>query len=443
MKIPDCHVGRHVYHFSHIDNLPGILKYGFLATNNPNFPSGHRSIAAASIQERRAQMAVTCGPGGNVHDYVPLYFGSCSPMLLRVLHTKNVDQCEILYFEFPISLVLRKDAIFTDAAANADKPPAFYSDPGELEKLDWTAIDSLKWGNPGGVEYKRRRMAELLIHRIVPISAASRCVVWNKSMKLRVEQIVGDSPFVPIDFESAERRHYYTNLELKDNSTLVKGPKQIAGEYREACQYVQEFISSDEVAANPGFANIKELLKGLRNDFGCLPHTQELVGLKSENGIHKHSVDKHTKDVARVLLELPEYELLPDRSKVIVEIAAYLHDIGKGPRARWASNGGVQKIDPNHPVGAMPMVAEIMTEHVESVRLEDAKSILKLVCYHDLVGDVLGRDRDERQIVDVVDNRGELDMLFAIGKADATSLVEKWWNQSEASALYVRSLAQI
>jgi hypothetical protein len=59
---------------------------------------------------------------------------------------------------------------------------------------------------------------------------------------------------------------------------------------------------------------------------------------------------------------------------------------------------------------------------------------LKLVCYHDLVGDVLGKDRDERQIVDVARNKLELDLLFALGKADAISLVELWWNDQKANS---------
>ncbi|WP_363627100.1 DarT ssDNA thymidine ADP-ribosyltransferase family protein [Mesorhizobium sp.] len=56
-------------------------------------------MAAPGIQQRRAEMAVTCGPGGCVHDYVPLYFGSRSLMLLSVINAKNVDQMDILYFE--------------------------------------------------------------------------------------------------------------------------------------------------------------------------------------------------------------------------------------------------------------------------------------------------------------------------------------------------------
>lgn len=442
MAIPVEHSGRFVYHFSHIDNLPGLIKSGFLATNHPAFPVRHRSIAASGIQKRRSQMQVTCGPGGCVHDYVPLYFGSCSPMLLNVLHTKNIDQWDILYFEFPIDLIVRPDTVFTGASANTAIPPKFYSDPVDLDKLDWAAIDSLKWGNVDD-DYRHRRMAELLVQHHLPITAASRCVVWNDNAKKRVEQIINGSNFPAIGFESRHRRHYYTNLELKDNSSLVRGPDEIAGIHDDACRYVGKHIASKTVFNNAPFNDLDALLIGLRANFGCVSHTAELVGLKSANGIHKHTVDVHTKDVVQRLLAIPEYAILDGAAKNLTEIAAYLHDIGKGPRSRWVSNGGLQKVDPNHPVGAMPMMAELLTKQVKNVELSVAKTLLKLVCYHDLVGDVLGRGRDEQQIVDVVDDENELKMLFAIGKADATSLVEHWWDQNEADQLYSRCFAAI
>jgi hypothetical protein len=128
---------------------------------------------------------------------------------------------------------------------------------------------------------------------------------------------------------------------------------------------------------------------------------------------------------------------------MLVELAAYLHEIGKGPRSRWDSNGGLQKVDPNHPVGAMPVIAEILTEHVGKVSATSAATLMKLVCYHDLIGDVLGRGRDEQQIIDVADDEEELDMLFALGKADATALVERWWDDDAADRLYERCLRAI
>jgi hypothetical protein len=89
----------------------------------------------------------------------------------------------------------------------------------------------------------------------------------------------------------------------------------------------------------------------------------------------------------------------------------------------------------------MPMMVDILTNHVGKVKQTNAELILKLVCYHDLVGEVLGKGRDEQQIVDVADSKLELDMLFALGRADATSLVEWWWDEDEASALYDRCRA--
>ncbi|QIP10306.1 DUF4433 domain-containing protein [Bradyrhizobium symbiodeficiens] len=440
MPIPAEHTNRHVYHFSHIDNLPGLLQHGFLSNNHSKFPKKHRSIAAAGIQERRAKMAVSCGPGGCVHDYVPFYFGSISPMLLGVINAKNIDQYDILYFEFPIALVDRADAVFTSASANTATPPSFYSDSGDLFELDWVAIDSLKWSNTDD-DYRHRRMAELLIHSQLPVTAAARCVVWNDWVKTRVEEIVKGKPFPPIELESSFRRHWFTDFANNRKSSLVQGPREIAMNFDEACNNVKQQAGTNAKTAK--FKSLKLLRDGLRADFGCLPHTAELVGLKSANGMHKRTVDVHTKEVVANLLALPEHQEMEEEDQIIGEIAAYLHDIGKGPRSRWDSNGGLQKVDPNHPVGAMPMMVEILTEHVATVGKASAKTLMKLVCYHDLVGDVLGKGRDEQQLIDVVDDENELDMLFALGKADATALVEHWWDESQADALYERCLAAI
>jgi hypothetical protein len=82
-------------------------------------------------------------------------------MLLGVVHAKNVDQYDLLYFEFPIALADQPESVFTNASANTEVPPAFYSDSADFAKLDWTAIDSRKWGNVDD-EFRHRRMAELL-----------------------------------------------------------------------------------------------------------------------------------------------------------------------------------------------------------------------------------------------------------------------------------------
>lgn len=442
MAVPDYLANRYVYHFSHIDNLPNILRHGFLANNHSSFPvNGHRSIAAADIQRRRARMLVPCGPGGCVHDYVPLYFGSRSLMLLGVINAKNVDQRDILYFEFPISLVTRPDVVFTNASANTDVAPNFYNNPADLSKLDWEAIDLLTWSEPDDAK-RHRRMAELLVHGRLAVTDATRCVVWNANARERVLAIVGNKPFPSIEYESSGRRHWFTAFMNNSAASVVVGPREIAEIFQSTCDAIQE--ESEKVSDDALFEDLDDLLSGLRKDFGCLTHTAELIGLQSANGLHKKTVDIHTFEVVSRLRSLPEFLRLEAGLKDLVEIAAYLHDIGKGPRSRWEWNGGLQKVDPNHPVGAMPMVVDILTKHVAYVNQEDAEAIAKLVCYHDLVGDVLGRGRDERQIIEVCDgDEDDLDMLFALGRADAMALVETWWDEKAAEALYARCRAAI
>jgi hypothetical protein len=346
---------------------------------------------------------------------------------------KNVDQYDILYFEFPIALAERHDVVFTSASANTAVPPTFYNNPENLIQLDWDAIDSWKWSSPDD-DFRHRRMAEMLVHHALPVTAAARCVVWNEWVKDRVKEIVGDREFPPIEFENKSRKHYFSIYWEKEESSIVKGPGEIADIFNNANDYVAEHTRDHEDTA--GFENLRSLRDGLRADFGCLPHTAELVGLRSENGIHRKTVDVHTKEVVAGLLELDEYDAFDVRQKRLLEIAAYLHDIGKGPRSRWDKNGGLQKVDPDHPVGAMPMMVEVLTEHVGKVSASSARTLLLLVCYHDLVGDVLGQGRDAQQILDVVRNEDELRMLFAISRADVTALVPRWWDQSKADDLY-------
>ncbi|WP_445368161.1 DarT ssDNA thymidine ADP-ribosyltransferase family protein [Methylomonas sp. BW4-1] len=443
MPIPSSHQYRFIYHFTHIENLPSLLETGFLANNHPKFPKeNHLSVAAQGIQYRRAKMEVPCGPGGVVHDYVPLYFGSISPMLLGVINKKNIDQFEMLYFEFPISLICREDIVFTDASANTDQPPNFYSDPADLDRLNWDEINSKKWSSANDT-LRHQRMAEVLVHSNLPLQDATRVVVWNEHIKKQVSQLVqkANVTFPSIEFESRDRYHWFKDFAIGDGrNSVVMGPREIFLNYQQACEQTNENKGKVE---NTPYEKPKQLLESLRENFGCIPQTAELVGLRSENGVHKQTVDMHTVEVVNKLKALPEFTHLPIEFQNRVELAAYLHDIGKGPKSRWATNNGVQKVDPNHPIAAMPMMVEILTQYIGKVKKENANLILKLVCYHDLVGEVLGKDRDEQQIVDVADNELELDMLFALGKADATSLCETWWDDDQAESLYDRCLKAI
>lgn len=48
-----------------------------------------------------------------------------------------------------------------------------------------------------------------------------------------------------------------------------------------------------------------------------------------------------------------------------------------------------------------------------------------LVAYHDLIGDVIGNERDREQILGIIRTIEDFDMLVAISKADVSSLVRE------------------
>jgi hypothetical protein len=425
MPIPPEHSYRLAYHFTLLDNLPGIISGGLLAPNEQRRQNvAHRSIAEESIQARRSRMPVTCGPGGVVHDYVPFYFTSLSPMLQAVINAKNVDQHDLIHLAVPVTLLDRPEVVFTNAAANASQPPAFYTDPLHLKNLRWDLIDPQRWKWTS--EEKHLRMAEMLVHSAISLTDVSHIIVWNEGMKKKVEDIFAAANVVPLPIEfSGHRRtnHYFTTFwNPKSNVSIVTGPKEIYRTYKSAVEY----IASEGFSANGQFPNLRKMLKALRLDLAALPETAELVGLESENDMHREDVGNHTLSVVRNLRASPEFLALSENDQMLIEIAAYFHDIGKGPKERWADKGGKQQVDPNHPVGGLIMLVRILTQEVALMKQRSARVICKLVCYHDLVGDIFGKGRDPKQLEDIVETEAELDMLIALGLADMRSVNPRW-----------------
>lgn len=399
----------------------------------------HHSIAIDAIQRTRAQMPVPCGPGGVVHDYVPFYFCKRSPMLLSVVNARNVDQNFLVHLAVSVSILEEPSAVFTDASANriAD-PPAFFSEPEALTQLNWDEIDSLKWSSPDELR-KQQKMAELLIHGNVPWSQISSIIVWNKGVADWIREECDKRNITPptIDFDT---KHYYTKIASPGHS-LVTGPYWTKRGYEDTVKRVFEKRGE---ANTPTFRNLAHLRNALRNDISSVPETAELVGLETDNVFHPQDLAKHTEEVAHILRELPEFAALSEVDQLITELAAYFHDIGKGPKSRWIRNGGKYKTDRDHPVDALPMVERILTEDVATIkRRRSARIILKLVCYHDLIGDILGKGRSENQLFEIIDDERELDMLIALSKADVQAVHAGWWNDAKIADLRQRTLEEI
>jgi len=440
MPIPDEFQNRCVYHFTHLFNLPHILNHGLLAKNEKErLRIKHTSIAYNEIQERRACMEVPCGCGGVVHDYVPLYFCKLSLMLLAVVSNKIADQPLIIHLEFPISIMNQYPFVFTDASANTAIPPSFYNDANDLAQLNWKAIDSLKWSMPSDL-LKQARQAELLIHGKIDASSISRIIGWNDSVRDKVRADYKEAHISPPPVVG-DRYHYYIDFYGSNCHSIVTGPFFIKKAYQET---VENLIPQINNASSPQFDRLSAMLKdGFQENFGCIPETAELIDLKTDNQVHTGDVGTHTLQVVAELRKLSEFDSLSRADRLLVEVAAYLHDIGKGPKSRWTANGGKQKVDADHPIKALPMLQRILTEEIETITVRAAKVICKLVCYHDLVGDIIGKGRRIEELIDVVEDERDLNMLIALGKADMRAIIPSWANEERIEDIRTQVIATL
>lgn len=424
-SIPENLRSKYFYHFTHIENLESILKNGFLSTNKKDaLGLRHKNIANESIQHRRHEMNVTCSPNGKVHDYVPFYLTTTNPMLLSLVNNKNIDQPFMIFFAIPIHKILENNVVFTDASANTSIPPNFYNTPNDLEKLDWDAIDKTKWGSASDDE-RHKRMAEVLVHEEVPLDWIDSIVVWSEWAKKHViKEFKKHTTHTPnVTHEPFNRRYFYfTKFALgRGDETLVTGPWFLKDEFESAIKKIRK---NRLTQANFKFQNIEDGINAIEKDFCCIPELEGIHELKTSNRTHSDNVSDHTKKVVNNLTQNTYFTTLSNEDQNIVKISAYLHDIGKGPKSKWKDE--VQPSYPDHPADAIPMLERISVEDFKELSEYEIRKICLLVVYHDLIGDIIGNGRSQKELIDLIADENELNMLIAISLADVSAINLEW-----------------
>lgn len=433
MPISENYSWRYLFHFTDIRNLDSIIRNGVLCTNENNKRGiEHHNIANKTIQERRASMDVPVGPRGKVHDYVPFYFSSMNPMLLKKLNEKNVDQQFIVYFCVKIQRLEKDDAVFTDASANTNEPPTFYDDVDDLDKLNWQAIDKKSWGVVSDEE-RHKKMAEALIHKRVDIREIDAILVFNDGIKEAVKIVFEEngieSPAIIIDGDARVKNYhfYYTKFFLNDkamkNDSLVTGPLTLLHEYKGLIGNIRKERSQKR--ANYPYRTVSDIIQAIDGNFTVITELKSVTGLLQDYPPHNDTVDDHTKKVVEELKKLDYYKNISIEKKNILLFASYLHDIGKGPKTKW-ENEKMIRAYPDHPADAIPMLKRILVEEVENLTDEEIRLICMLVVYHDIIGDCMENGREKQQVVDVIENEDDLEMLFAISCADARAINGAW-----------------
>ena len=195
-----------LYHIVHIDRLSHIIGDERLwcdAEMAQRTGTG-TTIGIGGIKQRRLANALDCHPGLHVGECVPFYFCPRSVMLY-VIHMGNNPELE--YRDGQGSIIhLEADLHQTVAWADGSKRRwAFtpsnagsyyfecYSDLGQLDMLDWEAIQATEWS---GIR-KGPKQAEFLVEQSFPWNLISRIGVHSQKMGDRVLRTVQASSHHP------------------------------------------------------------------------------------------------------------------------------------------------------------------------------------------------------------------------------------------------------
>jgi hypothetical protein len=181
-----------VVHFTRVEHLPTIVTSGLLADSSAQSQGVlNIEVGNTGIKARRAERRVPVAPGGFVADYVPFYFAPRSPMMYSI-HMGNVptysDGCDRLVYlvstverlqELGVTILLTdRNAVFTYADIvrfDGRWPPDDF--------IDWPLMKATYWNDtlddPRRME---RRMAECLVHSVVPWEAFDRVVAKSNAV---------------------------------------------------------------------------------------------------------------------------------------------------------------------------------------------------------------------------------------------------------------------
>lgn len=253
-------------------------------------------------------------------------------------------------------------------------------------------------------------------------------VVWNEEKAALVREIYRTHgavvPKIIIGIGEG-KDYYYTKdfFEGREYENFVTGPKAMYRKYQDAVAEIIRRRASGSVT-KPAFIDVSDAIAKIREDFHVLPELTGICGLCTNNRVHWQSVDEHTRNAVSRLPLNEYFGKLSGEEKQTVELALFLHDIGKGPKEKWWD--GVQRIYYDHPADAIPMVVRILSEEIEEISEERIREICVLIAYHDLLGDSMAKGRHIEELANLELTQQQKYMLAALSIADIGSIKEEW-----------------
>jgi hypothetical protein len=193
-----------IYHFTHVDNLAAIHAAACLSCDAVARQGMTRTeVGARDIKESRRQRTIPIAPGGHVGDYVPFYFAPRSPMMYRIAcdHRDSIPDryqggdTPLVYLVTTIGAVIGAGMTWVATDGNAATATTeFTSDPNDMIKMiDWPLMKAERWNNtPEDPDRQRRRQAEFLVYRELPLTLVRWIGVQNDQHTSQVSKILAD-----------------------------------------------------------------------------------------------------------------------------------------------------------------------------------------------------------------------------------------------------------
>lgn len=180
-------------HFTRIENLAGIVAGGLQSDARVRVSSQTVvEVGHPDIKRRRRGQPVDRGAGGNVGDYVPMYFTPQTSMSYT-LHKQGISFDRVIYLQTSVERVQTLGLTWVASNRNAAQALAEFTDDAvELDThVDWAVIRSSSWGRTDDdPDRPARRQAELLVHQMLPWDAVERIVTKTAAVATEVRSIL-------------------------------------------------------------------------------------------------------------------------------------------------------------------------------------------------------------------------------------------------------------
>ncbi len=180
----------YAYRMTHIDNIPYLLKVGFVHPDSEKASPNYIPIGNQSIIKIREELHHNY----KLSDYIPFYFGPHTPMLFNIQTGYNgvtkYPPSDIVFCAIKIETVIEQnwECIFTDGHAVTEITTFFKQDRlPDLDKL--VSVDDVYakyWKDDNDLDLQRRKQAELLIKNEIPAQYIAGFFVYNAESKQKL-----------------------------------------------------------------------------------------------------------------------------------------------------------------------------------------------------------------------------------------------------------------